>query len=792
MKILITNVQLDHRTGTEIVVRDLDRELRRRGHEVCVLTPSPGELAAEMVADGATVVRSVDSVPFVPDVIHGHHHTPTLLAMDRFTRTPAIFVCHDRRQSEDAPPVAPMIHRYVAVDLNCRERLVVENGIDPDRVVLVHNAVDLARLPRRSPLPERPGRALVFSNAARAGTYLDAISAACEQTSLDLAVVGEAAGRLLPEPAVELARADIVFAKARSALEAIAVGAAVVLVDEVGLGPMVTSSEASGLRDWNFGARCLQGRVTADAVVPRIDSYDAADAAAVTTAIREVADLARCVDRYERLYDDAIRWGADEPASGSGWPDDVRSLLQRLGRLETLAFGPRRHPFDNGLLRPPLPPTIGDELSIRVDGGTRTIEVGSDAWWSVTIDNRSNETLVSIGANPVHLACHLVDRRTGEMSLFEGERAELTAPVGPGTRHVQRLRQRAPSSPGRHLAIVTLVQEGVFWFDELPSPVCARVPLEVRPVGDPLPLERQLADVALDIGATVVRDGRFTTLGFSSHDLPGMVSFATSPGHVRRAVENGASALLVPSSLVPEVGDRIGCAVVDEPAAAFAALHHLLLDETAFYGSDEPTHVDATASVHPGAHVDPVNVVIGPGCTVHAGAVLTGRVRLGSDVVVFPNAVLGSSGFQRLVDPSGRPGQYRHAGAVEVGDGAQVMAGAVVARGLFRQVTRIGEGTIVGNQAFLSHNAVVGARCHVGHGSVVNGNVTIGDDVWIGPGATVVNDVSVGDGARVALGSVVVSDVDAGGDVAPIPSMSRWAALRAGADLARRDRGRPG
>ena len=59
-----------------------------------------------------------------------------------------------------------------------------------------------------------------------------------------------------------LGQYDIVFAKARCALEALAVGNAVVLCDTVGVGPMVTTGEVDRLRRLNFGVRALREATT--------------------------------------------------------------------------------------------------------------------------------------------------------------------------------------------------------------------------------------------------------------------------------------------------------------------------------------------------------------------------------------------------------------------------------------------------------------------------------------------------------------------------------------------------
>src|SRR5690606_10549363 len=126
------------------------------------------------------------------------------------------------------------------------------------RVHLRPNAVDLARFRARGPLPLRPARALLFSNYAREDTHLPVVREACARAGLPRDVIGAGAGRAVAAPETILGDYDLVFAKGRSALEALAVGAAVVLCDFRGIGPMVTSANLDALRLANLGARTLQ------------------------------------------------------------------------------------------------------------------------------------------------------------------------------------------------------------------------------------------------------------------------------------------------------------------------------------------------------------------------------------------------------------------------------------------------------------------------------------------------------------------------------------------------------
>src|SRR5207253_11139176 len=100
---------------------------------------------------------------------------------------------------------------------------------------------DLARFARRRPLPPRPRRALIFSNRAHEYTFIPAVRSACRRRGLELDVGGAGVGRTVDNPETLLPNYDLVFAKARCALEAMAVGSAVILCDADGLGPLVTS-----------------------------------------------------------------------------------------------------------------------------------------------------------------------------------------------------------------------------------------------------------------------------------------------------------------------------------------------------------------------------------------------------------------------------------------------------------------------------------------------------------------------------------------------------------------------
>ena len=305
LRILITTIHLWPPSGTVMYVRDLALELDRRGHRPAVFGPTSGAVADELRGAGIPVTAHPDRLPWVPDVLHAHHHAPTLLGLRAWPGVPAIHLCHDHAAADDRTPLDPRIVRHLGVSRVCVERLLRE-GAPRDRTALLPNFVDTGRFRPRGPLPARPRRALVFSNYARADTHLAAVTEACREAGLDLDVVGLGVGNVVLRPEQMLGDYDIVFAKGRAAIEAMAVGAAVVLCDFAGAGPMVTARDFDDLRPVNFGFAALRAPLRPEPLLREIARYDPVDAAIVRDRIRSEASLSATVDRLVGFYHEAI------------------------------------------------------------------------------------------------------------------------------------------------------------------------------------------------------------------------------------------------------------------------------------------------------------------------------------------------------------------------------------------------------------------------------------------------------------------------------------------------------
>ena len=125
------------------------------------------------------------------------------------------------------------------------------------------------------------------------------------------------------------------FAKARAAIEAMAVGCAVVVTDAHGMAGMATYADLPEWRRWNLGRTLLTTPHDVDAICAAIDRYDPDDAARCRDYVRAHWSLDVMVDALVAEYD-AVYAGWD-PADA----DDRAELaalaapLSRLGPLRT-------------------------------------------------------------------------------------------------------------------------------------------------------------------------------------------------------------------------------------------------------------------------------------------------------------------------------------------------------------------------------------------------------------------------------------------------------------------------
>src|SRR5215204_1466950 len=379
LKVLITNFSLRERTGTEMYAFDLARGLLALGHSPVLYSPRPGALAELIRRETVPVVDDLDRLQTPPDIIHGQHADETVTALLRFPAAPAVYVCHDWYMSQDAPPRFPRVLRCVGVDSACRDKLVFEHGVPEERVSVLLQFVDLEKFRPRAPLPARPRRALILCNQTKENAYLEAARAACTGAGVSLDVYGLGVGRPTGRPEELLAGYDVVFAKARTALEALAVGASVVVYWYRRLGPVVTEAGLERLRRDNFGMRSMGPRSTPEEfgrdVAAALGRYDAAEAARVSGRVRAEAGRDRLVSEFVSLYESVIEEHAglarDEEAEARAAAAYLRTLSLSKARAADVLYDSATFRLRDRLLGLPLVGAAARTLARAAAGARR-------------------------------------------------------------------------------------------------------------------------------------------------------------------------------------------------------------------------------------------------------------------------------------------------------------------------------------------------------------------------------------------------------------------------------------
>ena len=118
--------------------------------------------------------------------------------------------------------------------------------------------------------------------------------------------------------------------------------------------------------------------------------------------------------------------------------------------------------------------------------------------------------------------------------------------------------------------------------------------------------------------------------------------------------------------------------------------------------------------------------------------------------------------FATLLHPSAVIGAH-----VVLGEGAQVMAGAIVQTGV-----RLGANCIINTGATVDHDCRIGEHTHVAPRACLAGDVVVGDGSHIGAAAVVIQGRSIGAGTIVGAGAVVIDNIPDGAVVAGAPARS--------------------
>jgi UDP-perosamine 4-acetyltransferase len=102
---------------------------------------------------------------------------------------------------------------------------------------------------------------------------------------------------------------------------------------------------------------------------------------------------------------------------------------------------------------------------------------------------------------------------------------------------------------------------------------------------------------------------------------------------------------------------------------------------------------------------------------------------------------------------------------VELEEGAQIMAGAVIQPG-----SRIGSNAVINTRASVDHDCTIGEHTHIAPGVTLSGAVSVGGVCHVGTGATVIQGITIGSQSVIGAGALVLKDVPSSVTVRGVPA----------------------
>jgi hypothetical protein len=103
--------------------------------------------------------------------------------------------------------------------------------------------------------------------------------------------------------------------------------------------------------------------------------------------------------------------------------------------------------------------------SMSVKAPVPPMRTGASSTIGVEISNRSEQAWVGNPFHPIYLSYHWLES-SGNVSVYEGSRTALPQRgVGPGRSVETEAHIRAPQAPGVYQLVLTIVQEGIAWFE---------------------------------------------------------------------------------------------------------------------------------------------------------------------------------------------------------------------------------------------------------------------------------------------------------------------------------------
>lgn len=236
-RIALTNCHLANYSGSELWTEEVANYLVRWGVPLIVFSPVLGAISERMERAGVVVTDDPQRLAdFAPDLVHINHHAAIEHALSGLSARPRFINMIHGLLPAPGLPAREGMNAYWSVALHATAKITMLTPCPWADVRHIPNWFDETQISRRqSGLGKR---ALLFSSKT-SSDQRERLSQMLGKIGYTLDHIGYG-GVPSANPAELLGQYDLVFAVARSAIEALASGSRVILWDSGAIGPMVT------------------------------------------------------------------------------------------------------------------------------------------------------------------------------------------------------------------------------------------------------------------------------------------------------------------------------------------------------------------------------------------------------------------------------------------------------------------------------------------------------------------------------------------------------------------------
>jgi hypothetical protein len=127
-----------------------------------------------------------------------------------------------------------------------------------------------------------------------------------------------------------------------------------------------------------------------------------------------------------------------------------------------------------------LPTVVCAQIEMNLESDSFIAQCNQLIEFEVMIRNQSHFVLSSDPPFPVLISYYWKKADDQEKVVSDSLRTPLSVELRPGEKYVYKMDILAPPLPGKYVLIATLVQEGYFWFDQMPKGAFAQRQIEIQ------------------------------------------------------------------------------------------------------------------------------------------------------------------------------------------------------------------------------------------------------------------------------------------------------------------------